>query len=377
MAESWLKQRDFFYLSSVASLSYSCLQQFQALLVFLHNYLTWKIEYQQMDSHIRHQEATYSTLCSASHQCSPLLTDTPEKTLCYPIFAPEKLTCLTWMLGAKPPSSPTFVASWPYFFLIMLCIQNTLAFIPTAYFLKFRDIIKRVGCSPWGGGTPQLPSSWPPWTRRRRLGGSWTPECRAILWEPSYIWNMLSEIPFMLDLQPAWQACFRRENLHWSHWKQARAARGSCSPQDLQCAANRRYYLEYYVHLLVIQLMACVGSSVLTDLVKRDLLDHGTGLANRERHRKDSICPKLFIASKYRKSSVWTVKMFEHLCKVRNRWSFDDDIYLLFAPAPVVWGPIELMDHEVVNVSLLGRILPDQRRPDDGVYIVHSLKEIQ
>jgi hypothetical protein len=22
------------------------------------------------------------------------------------------------MLGAKPPSSPTFVASWPYFFLI-------------------------------------------------------------------------------------------------------------------------------------------------------------------------------------------------------------------------------------------------------------------
>ncbi|TYZ50755.1 hypothetical protein PybrP1_012183 [[Pythium] brassicae (nom. inval.)] len=25
---------------------------------------------------------------------------------------------LLWMLGAKPPSSPTFVASWPYFFLI-------------------------------------------------------------------------------------------------------------------------------------------------------------------------------------------------------------------------------------------------------------------
>ncbi|DAZ94589.1 TPA: hypothetical protein N0F65_005352 [Lagenidium giganteum] len=25
---------------------------------------------------------------------------------------------LLWMFGAKPPSSPTLVASWPYFFLM-------------------------------------------------------------------------------------------------------------------------------------------------------------------------------------------------------------------------------------------------------------------
>jgi len=36
----------------------------------------------------------------------------------------ERHMDITWMLGAKPPSSPTFVASWPYFFLIMLCVQK-------------------------------------------------------------------------------------------------------------------------------------------------------------------------------------------------------------------------------------------------------------
>lgn len=109
----------------------------------------------------------------------------------------------TWMLGAKPPSSPTFVASWPYFFLMTACGQETQlkshdenhivkpqepCWFPTKIkpckiwdkslpVIDLSDLTwshqrKEKIFSPWGYGKPHFQSSWLPWKNLRLLAES-------------------------------------------------------------------------------------------------------------------------------------------------------------------------------------------------------------
>uniref|UniRef100_A0A7C8Z9P9 Uncharacterized protein n=1 Tax=Opuntia streptacantha TaxID=393608 RepID=A0A7C8Z9P9_OPUST len=89
----------------------------------------------------------------------------------------------------------------------------------------------------------------------------------------------------------------------------------------------------YWQHQLL------VSSNLCNVLVQGNFLNLGPSFADSKGNGQDSICSQL-----------------------------------LLAPTPLILGSIKLLDHEIVNGSLLSRVLANQCRANNLVHILNSLK---
>jgi hypothetical protein len=87
------------------------------------------------------------------------------------------------------------------------------------------------------------------------------------------------------------------------------------------------------------EFLGLLSSEVSEIMIKRDLLCISSSAGNSERDGQDGICSDL-----------------------------------LFAPSPLVLSSIELLNHLLVNGTLLGDILSLKCGAEDGVHIVNSLE---
>ena len=96
------------------------------------------------------------------------------------VFKSSSPSLFSWMLGAKPPSSPTLVASCPYFFFITAWkstqVKTNYKGRKTSRQGSRKTVAKRKRSLPSGDDILLHPSSWLPWKKMPQLGESWIPE---------------------------------------------------------------------------------------------------------------------------------------------------------------------------------------------------------
>ena len=88
-------------------------------------------------------------------------------------------------------------------------------------------------------------------------------------------------------------------------------------------------------------------------LVERNSTDNGSSFADSKRDSKDSIGSKLY----KKRTKMLSNQNRLSLVKRIHKTCISLGSHLLLAPTPLVLGSIKFMDHEVVNSSLLSRVL--------------------